>query len=55
MSWLWIYSYLPGQVATEPTQRKGSGWFMTGETILGVVMAPMTVCRERVDRYGMGF
>ena len=28
-----------------PTQHKGSGWFMTGEAILGVVMAPMTVCR----------
>jgi hypothetical protein len=28
---------------------------MTGEAILGVVMVPMTVCRERVDWYGMGF
>ena len=28
-----------------PTQRKGSGWFMAGEAILGVVMAPTTVCR----------
>jgi hypothetical protein len=28
---------------------------MTGEAILGVVMARMTVCRERVDRYSMGF
>ncbi|KAN0087309.1 hypothetical protein V8E54_000997 [Elaphomyces granulatus] len=32
-------------------ERKGSGWFMTGEAILGVVMALMIVCRERVDRY----
>jgi len=28
---------------------------MTREAILGVVMVPMNVCRERVDWYGMGF